>query len=192
MPKATASKTTRAQASLPKKLSSNSVLAGRVDSAVAVGTRYWLLKSEPDVFSIDDLVKAKRQTTHWDGVRNYQARNTLRDDMKIGDQVLFYHSNANPPGIAGIAEVVREGYPDFTAWDETDDHFDPKSDPQKPTWMMVDIKFVKKFEKELSLPELREMPALADMVLLRKGSRLSVQPVTAAEFEAILNAAEAD
>lgn len=167
---------------MPKKTTA-SVPSNRRDS------RHWLLKSEPDVFSIDDLARAKNQTTYWDGVRNYQARNTLRDDMKLGDLVLFYHSNANPPGIAGIAKVVREGYPDHTAWDPNDDHFDPKTDKDDPTWMMVDIQFVEKFSRELSLPELREIPELADMVLLRKGSRLSVQPVSSREYDAILAAA---
>lgn len=189
MPKTAATQDALKNPKSIKKASRNVAGTQPTKTILAVETRYWLLKSEPDVFSIDDLKKAKQQTTHWDGVRNYQARNTLRDDMKIGDRVLFYHSNANPPGIAGIAEVVRAGYPDFTAWDETDDHFDPKSNPEKPTWIMVDIKFVEKFAKELSLTELREMPALADMVLLRKGSRLSVQPVTAAEFQTILDAA---
>ncbi len=154
-----------------------------------VQPRYWLLKSEPDVFSIDDLGRAAKQTTHWDGVRNYQARNTLRDAMKLGDLVLFYHSNAKPPGIAGTARVVREGYPDHTAWDPNNDHFDPKSDPKHPTWMMVDIQLVKKFPREISLPELREIPTLTDMVLLRRGSRLSVQPVTSSEYAAIMAAA---
>jgi len=161
----------------------------REDSCNPAQARYWLLKSEPDVFSIDDLARAAKQTTHWDGVRNYQARNTLRDDMKLGDLVLFYHSNAKPPGIAGIARVVREGYPDHTAWDPADDHFDPKSDRNDPTWMMVDIRLVEKFPREVSLPELREIPTLADMVLLRKGSRLSVQPVTPSEYAAITAAA---
>jgi predicted RNA-binding protein with PUA-like domain len=151
--------------------------------------RHWLLKSEPDVFSIDDLARTAKRTTHWDGVRNYQARNTLRDDMKLGDLVLFYHSNAKPPGIAGIAKVVREGYPDHTAWDLNDDHFDPKSDPNHPTWMMVDIQLVEKFPREITLPELRDLPALANMVLLRKGSRLSVQPVTSNEYNTIVAAA---
>lgn len=160
--------------------------------APARATQYWLVKSEPDVFSIDDLAKSPKQTTFWDGVRNYQARNMLRDEMKLGDQVLFYHSNANPPGIAGLAKVVREGYPDHTAWDPADPHFDPKTDPTKPAWMMVDIQLVKKFDRELSLPELREVPELADMVLLRRGSRLSVQPVTEAEFATILKLAAAN
>ncbi len=146
---------------------------------------YWLVKSEPDVFSIDDLASAKKKTTHWDGVRNYQARNTLRDEMKLGDLVLFYHSNANPPGIAGIAKVVREGYPDHTAFDEDDPHYDPKSKRADPTWYMVDIQLVEKFAREISLPELREMPGLANMALLQRGSRLSVQAVSPQEFEAI-------
>ena len=152
--------------------------------------QHWLVKSEPDVFSIDDLAKSPKKTTFWDGVRNYQARNILRDEMKLGDQVLFYHSNAKPPGIAGLATVVREGYADHTAWDPQDPHFDPKTDPEKPTWMMVDIQLVRKFARELSLDELRQVPELADMVLLRRGSRLSVQPVTPAEFAAILTMAE--
>jgi predicted RNA-binding protein with PUA-like domain len=151
--------------------------------------RHWLVKSEPDLFSIDDLAKSPNQTTYWDGVRNYQARNILRDEMKLGDHVLFYHSNAKPPGIAGVAQVVREGYPDHTAWDPQDPHFDPKSDAKNPTWMMVDIQLVRKFERELALEELRHVPALAGMVLLRRGSRLSVQPVAPDEFNAIMRLA---
>ena len=138
------------------------------------------------MFSIDDLASSPNKTTYWDGVRNYQARNLLRDEMKCGDQVLFYHSNAKPPGIAGLAKVVREGYPDHTAWDPQDPHFDPKSDRDHPTWMMVDIQLVKKFKREISLDELRQIPELSEMMLLRRGSRLSVQPVTPDEFETIL------
>ena len=151
--------------------------------------RYWLLKSEPSTFSIDDLAQSRNQTTHWDGVRNYQARNTLRDAMKVGDLVLFYHSNAKPPGIAGVAKVVREGYPDHTAWDPASDHFDAKSTKADPRWYMVDIQLIKKFDRLLSLPELKQLPELADMVLLQKGSRLSVQPVREQEFQVILRAA---
>jgi predicted RNA-binding protein with PUA-like domain len=147
--------------------------------------RFWLLKSEPEVFSIDDLEKSKHQTTYWDGVRNYQARNFLRDEMKLGDLVLFYHSNAKPPGIAGVAKVVREGYPDHTAFDKNDEHFDPKSKPEDPTWYMVDVQLVEKFDQPLSLPELRELPALSKMALLQRGSRLSVQPVSPNEFKTI-------
>ncbi len=148
--------------------------------------KYWLVKSEPDVFSIDDLIASDDQTTCWDGVRNYQARNTMRDEMKVGDQVLFYHSNAKPPGVAGVCEIVREGYPDHTAFDPKDKHFDPKSKKSSPTWMMVDVKFVEKFERVIGLPELREVKALEKMTLLQKGSRLSVQPVSASEFKTVL------
>ncbi len=150
---------------------------------------YWLMKSEPEVFSIQDLAKASKKTTHWDGVRNYQARNTLRDSMKLGDLVFFYHSNADPSAIAGVAEVVKEGYPDFTAFDPEDDHYDPKSDKSKPTWFMVDVKHVQTFSKPLSLEDLRELKALKNMVLLQKGSRLSVQPVTEAEWDAVMKLA---
>lgn len=147
---------------------------------------YWLMKSEPDVFSISDLEKAPGQTTHWDGVRNYQARNFMRDSMKVGDQLFYYHSNAEPSGIAGVAEIVKAGYPDSTAFDKKDVHFDPKSDKANPTWYMVDVKFVEAFSEILSLEKLRGIPALKNMVLLQKGSRLSVQPVTAAEWQAVI------
>lgn len=147
--------------------------------------RYWLVKSEPDVFSFDDLMAKPSQTTHWDGVRNYQARNTMRDDMKKGDLVFFYHSSTDPAAIVGIAEVVREGYPDASALDTSDSHFDPKSKPDAPTWYMVDIKGVEKLPRPLSLAELRGAKGLEKMTLLQKGSRLSVQPVTAAEWTVI-------
>lgn len=147
--------------------------------------RYWLVKSEPDVFSFADLQAAPKKTTHWDGVRNYQARNTLRDAMKQGDRCFYYHSNAEPSGIAGICEVVREGYPDHTAFDKKDPHYDPKSKPEAPTWYMVDVKAVRPFPRLISLGELREVTALKGMVLLQKGSRLSVQPVTKKEWETI-------
>ena len=148
--------------------------------------RYWLVKSEPDVFSIDDLATAKNQTTHWDGVRNYQARNTLRDSMKLGDRVLFYHSNATPPAIMGIARIVKEAYPDHTAFDPKDDHYDPKSKKDNPTWYMVDIQFEQKFSHPLTLPMLKAEQSLTGMELVRRGSRLSVQPVRADEFEIVL------
>lgn len=150
---------------------------------------YWLMKSEPSVFSITDLENAPARTTGWDGVRNYQARNFLRDSIKKGDLVLFYHSNAEPPGIAGIAEIVKEGYPDPSAFDPTDNHYDPKSDKEKPTWFIVDIRHVKTFKHVIPLDELRLHRQLKDMVLLQKGSRLSVQPVTAAEWQRILDIA---
>jgi predicted RNA-binding protein with PUA-like domain len=148
--------------------------------------RHWLLKSEPHVFSIDDLAAAANQTTYWDGVRNYQARNTLRDQMQLDDLVLFYHSNCDEPAIAGLAKVVRTGYPDFTAWDENDVHYDPKTDPDNPRWYMVDIQFVEKFKQPLTLSGLRSVNGLEHMVLLQKGSRLSVQPVSPAEYAIIL------
>lgn len=147
--------------------------------------RHWLLKSEPDVFSIDDLAAAPDRTTYWDGVRNYQARNFLRDDFRLGDRVLFYHSNAAPPAVAGIAEVVREAYPDFTALDPQNPHYDPTATADEPRWVMVDIRLVEKFARPVTLDELRELPDLASMELLRRGSRLSVQPVRPAEFAQI-------
>ncbi len=147
--------------------------------------RYWLVKSEPDCFSFDDLLKAPKKTTFWSGVRNYQARNFMRDEFKKGDGVLYYHSNANPPHIAGIAEVVKEAYPDHTALDPKDDHFDPKSSEENPIWYMVDIKAIEKLKKPLTLSDLRQVGSLEKMELLKKGSRLSVQPVTAEEWYAI-------
>lgn len=154
-----------------------------------VSKSFWLLKSEPDVFSIEDLAKAKGKTTFWDGVRNYQARNFLRDSLKIGDGVLFYHSNSEPSAIAGIAEVVREGYPDHTAFDPKDVHFDPKSKKETPTWYMVDIKHVETFKEPVPLERLRQETKLEKMALLQKGSRLSVQPVTKEEWQIVLKIA---
>ncbi len=151
--------------------------------------RYWLFKSEPSSFSIDDLAASPKQTTCWDGVRNYQARNLLRDEVKIGDRVLFYHSSADPPGVAGTATVVREAYPDDTAWDKNGGHYDPKASPENPIWQMVDIRLESRFDELIPLPRLREESALEDMMLLKRGSRLSVQPVTATEFDAILRLA---
>jgi predicted RNA-binding protein with PUA-like domain len=151
--------------------------------------KYWLVKTEPDSFSIDDLAAAPRQTTCWDGVRNYQARNFMRDEMRLGDRVLIYHSNADPPAIVGLAKVVREAYPDPTAWNPRDHHFDPRSTPENPRWFMVDLQLEKIFPQPLPLPALRELPALQEMELLRRGSRLSVQPVRKREFDAILRQA---
>jgi predicted RNA-binding protein with PUA-like domain len=151
----------------------------------AQARRYWLVKSEPDVFSFDDLLARPGKTTHWDGVRNYQARNTMRDDMKKGDLVFFYHSSADPTEIAGVAEVVREGYPDPTALDPKDSHFDPKSKADAPSWYMVDLKAVEKLKHPITLAELRTMKGLEKMVLLQKGSRLSVQPVSPTEWDII-------
>ena len=148
--------------------------------------KYWLFKSEPSEFSIQDLAKAKRKTTFWDGVRNYQARNFLRDEIKIGDRVLYYHSNADPSAVVGVAKVVREGYPDPTAWDPNDKHYDEKSSADNPRWFMVDIQLETIFKRPLPLPELREIKSLKNMELLRKGSRLSVQPVRKSEFDRIV------
>jgi predicted RNA-binding protein with PUA-like domain len=145
---------------------------------------HWLIKSEPDVFSIQDLAKAKRQTTHWEGVRNYQARNFLRA-MQAGDRAIYYHSNATPSAAAGVVEIVRTAYPDPTAWDPKSDYHDPKASPENPIWSMVDVKLVEIFPREIPLEELRTQKALAGMELLRRGSRLSVQPVTAAQFRTL-------
>jgi len=152
--------------------------------------RYWLFKSEPESFSISDLAQAPRKTTFWSGVRNYQARNFLRDDIQVGDGVLFYHSNTQPMAIVGTATVVKAGYPDHTAFDPNDSHFDPKSNPDVPTWYMVDIKLGQVFEQPLTRDHLKTIAALKDMVLLQRGSRLSVQPVTPAEWKAVLQLAE--
>ncbi len=151
---------------------------------------YWLLKNEPDCFSNQDLARAPKQTTCWDGVRNYQARNFLRDSIKRGDRVFYYHSNAEPSAIVGTAVVVREAYPDHTAWDPQNDHFDPAASPENPIWQMVDIQLEQIFERPIPLEELREVPELAGMELLRRGSRLSVQPVSAAHFAVILRLAQ--
>ena len=156
---------------------------------MADGRHYWLMKSEPEVFSIDDLARSPKGTTSWDGVRNYQARNFMRA-MKVGDQVLFYHSNANPPAVAGVAEVVKTAYPDATQFDKRDAHYDPASNPDQPRWDMVDIRFVRKFVVPLSLDLLRAQAGLKEMELLRKGSRLSVQPVRAAEWNEIIRLEE--
>ena len=144
------------------------------------------MKSEPESFSIHDLQRAPAQTTSWDGVRNYQARNLLRDEMKVGDGVLFYHSSASPPAAVGTAEVVRAGYLDPTQFDPTSSHYDPDAKPDEPRWYMVDVKLGKVFNRAVGLPELRQHPDLEDMVLLRKGSRLSVQPVSAKEWNTIV------
>jgi predicted RNA-binding protein with PUA-like domain len=154
----------------------------------AGSTGYWLVKSEPETFSFDDLLASPRGTTCWDGVRNYQARNFLRDGMRRGDLVLFYHSG-DLPAVVGVAEVVREGYPDHTAFDPTHAHFDPKSSTEEPTWIMVDLRAREALPRPLTLADLRGEPALAEMVLLQRGSRLSVQPVREEEWRAIMRLA---
>lgn len=147
---------------------------------------YWLMKSEPDVFSFDDLWKSPKRRTMWDGVRNYQARNFMRDAMRVGDGVLFYHSNATPPGVAGIAKVASEAYDDPTQFDPKDKHFDPKSKPEAPRWQLVDVQAVKKLKEFVPLDELRAQRSLAKMALLQRGQRLSVQPVTRAEWKRVV------
>lgn len=154
-----------------------------------MSTHCWLMKTEPGCFSIDDLASAPGKTTMWDGVRNYQARNFMRDAMRVGDPVLFYHSVTNP-GIAGIAEVASDAYPDPTQWDPENEHFDPRSPADKPRWFLVDVRLVRRFTEVLPLTVLRARPELAGMELLRKGSRLSVQPVRPEEYEAVLALAE--
>ena len=145
--------------------------------------RYWLMKCEPEAYTIEDL--ERDGTTTWEGVRNFQARNSMRDDMKPGDGVLFYASNAEPSGVTGLAEISRGGYPDPYAFQKGHKYFDPKSDPDNPTWMMVDIRFVAKFAEIIPLAVLKETPGLEKMVVTQKGSRLSVQPVTQEEFEIV-------
>jgi predicted RNA-binding protein with PUA-like domain len=148
---------------------------------------YWLFKSEPDAFSIDALAAAPRRTSHWDGVRNYQARNMMRDEMRRGDLGFFYHSSCAEPGIAGIVEVVREGYPDHTAFDPGSKYFDADSDPADPRWYMVDVRLVRRFAQPVTLDELRRHASaeLKDMVVLRRGNRLSITPVNAREWKFI-------
>ncbi len=151
----------------------------------ASNRRHWLFKTEPESFSFDDLWNAPSRTTSWDGVRNYQARNMLRDEIKSQDLVFVYHSSADPTGIAGVAEVVRGGYPDHTALDPKDHHYDPKSRADAPAWYMVDIRAVKAFPRLITLDELRKVKGLEKMILLQRGSRLSVQPVRPEEWEII-------
>ena len=148
---------------------------------------YWLMKSEPETFSIDSLATARGKTAAWDGVRNYQARNFLRDQMKKGDLAFFYHSSCAVPGIAGTVSVVREAYPDHTAFERAHEHYDPDSDPQQPRWYMVDVKLERKFARIITLEELREHAGtrLKHMVLLKRGNRLSITPVTKDEWQFI-------
>ena len=148
---------------------------------------YWLVKSEPEEYSIRDLMNMPGKREHWDGVRNYQARNFMRDQMKKGDAVFFYHSNCAEPGIVGIAQVVKEGYPDHTAFDPDDKHYDPKSDPDKPRWFMVDIKHKRKTKRVIPLRELKQYPELEGFPLVRKGNRLSVLPVAKPHWDFILS-----
>lgn len=146
--------------------------------------KYWLMKSEPNDYSIDDLKRDRR--AEWDGVRNYQARNFMRDDMRVGDGVLFYHSNADPPHVAGIAKVCSKPYPNKTAFDKGDKHFDPKSKKDNPTWILVDVCFVKKFKKFITLSELKTNSKFLGMLVTKKGSRLSIQPVSKKHFDNVV------
>ncbi|GMM69951.1 EVE domain-containing protein [Alteromonas sp. MTD1] len=151
---------------------------------------YWLFKTEPDAFSIDDLASRPNQTEPWDGVRNYQARNFLRDDIALGDLVYIYHSSCKNVGIAGVAEVVKAGYPDTTQFTPESKYFDPKSDPATPRWFRVDVKFVEKFEKVLSLSDIKQMQGITELPLVKKGGRLSVMPVTEQEWQQLYAAAK--
>jgi predicted RNA-binding protein with PUA-like domain len=145
---------------------------------------FWLFKSEPSAYSYDDLVRDG--IGEWDGVRNFQVRNWLRDDIKTGDRVLFYHSSTTPPGVVGIAKVVKDGYPDHTAWDPSSEHPDPKSTPERPLWYMVDLAPERKLDRIVTLDELRSVPALKDMLILKRGNRFSITPVTQEEFDTIV------
>jgi predicted RNA-binding protein with PUA-like domain len=149
--------------------------------------KFWLFKSEPSNYSFDDLLGEDQQTAEWDGVRNYQARNYMRDEMKVGDGILFYHSSTNPTAVVGTATIAREAYPDTTAWDPGARYYDPKSDPENPTWMMVDIKADRRFSRPVSLQEIKQNPNLEGMLLVRRGMRLSIQPVTPAEWDEIVS-----
>lgn len=146
---------------------------------------YWLFKTEPGCFSFDDLKACPDMREHWDGVRNYQARNFLRDTIKTGDRVLFYHSNIPEPAVVGMAEVVRAGYPDFTALDPNGEHFDPKASPANPIWYMVDVRYVAPLKKKVTLESIKGNPLLAEMPLVKR-SRLSIQPVTGEQWQVIL------
>jgi predicted RNA-binding protein with PUA-like domain len=150
-----------------------------------MATKYWLFKSEPHVFSFNDLKNAPDSTTHWDGVRNYQARNMLRDQINPGDKVLYYHSNCDEIGIVGVAEVVRGGYPDHTARDPESHYYDPKATAENPIWYMVDIKWLQPFERTVTLKELKATTALQEMKVVQRGQRLSVQPVDKKHFDIV-------
>jgi predicted RNA-binding protein with PUA-like domain len=150
--------------------------------------KYWLIKSEPDAYNIDDLKNAPGNREHWDGVRNYQARNFMRDQMNIGDPVFFYYSNCKQPGIVGIAEVVSDAYPDHTAFDPNEKYYDPGSDPENPRWLMVDLRFKRKTKRLISLAEIKEhSDRLEGFALVRRGNRLSVMPVTEEHWNFILS-----
>ncbi len=146
--------------------------------------QYWLMKSEPETYSIDDLKEF--QTDHWDGIRNYQVRNFFRDQMKIGDKAFFYHSNCKEPGIVGLMEIASEAYPDHTAFDSKEKYFDAKSDPENPRWLMLDVNYIRHTKRNITLSELRDHSSIKEMRLLQKGNRLSVIPMTKKEWDYIL------
>lgn len=158
----------------------------KLSKAGSPNRQYWLLKADPNTFSLDDLWALPERTTHWDGVRNFQARNFMRDEMKKGDLAFFYHSGGDSPGVVGVVEIVREGYPDHTASDPKDPHFDPREGDGKVEWSMVDVRGVERFSQPVPLAEMRTRPELEGMPLLKKGNRLSVQKVGAAEWNAVL------
>jgi predicted RNA-binding protein with PUA-like domain len=147
--------------------------------------RHWLLKSEPDTFSFDDLKARPRRTESWNGVRNYQVRNMMRDDMNLGDLGFFYHSSCPQPGVAGVVKIVKEAYPDPTQFDPASDYFDPASKPEAPRWLMVDVKWEADFKRFVPLEDLRADPKLADLLILRRGNRLSITPVEKAHWDRI-------
>lgn len=154
---------------------------------------YWLIKSEPDAFSIDDLKDAPGRKDHWDGIRNYQARNFIRDDMQKGDLAFFYHSNCKPPGVVGICEIVSEAYPDHTAFDPNEKYFDPKSDPENPRWLMRDVKYLRKTRRMISLEEIKQhSDRLEGFPLIRRGNRLSIMPVSKDHWDFILELEQAN
>jgi len=148
--------------------------------------KYWLMKSEPNAFSIDDLSRCKDGTEPWDGIRNYQARNFMRDEMSVGDGVLFYHSNCPEPGVVGLAEVASDPYPDKTAFDPKSKYHDPKSNPEQPRWILVDVRFVEKFPRTVTLAEMRTVKILEEMKILQKGNRLSITPVRKKEYDRLV------
>lgn len=152
---------------------------------MATARKYWLMKTEPSVFSFDDLMRAPKRTTHWDGVRNFQARNFMRDELKMGDGVFIYYSSTDEPGVAGVAEVAREAYPDPSAFDKKDPHYDAASKPDTPTWFVVDVRGVEKLPVFVTLAQMRTVKALEGMRLLQKGNRLSITPVTQKEWETV-------
>jgi len=164
----------------------------KVTAPLRKDRQYWLIKSDAESFSFDDLWNLPNRTTHWDGVRNFQARNYMRDEMKKGDLAFFYHSGGSDPGVVGVVEIVREGYPDHTASDPKDPHYDPRSKSGEPYWSMVDVKAIERLPRHVSLSELRTKAELDGMPLLQKGNRLSVQKVGAAEWNAVINLAKQD